>query len=823
MMTIPSVVGCLSAVIFVTASFLQSAIASGVFQLKVESLNMTKELSRQDVLRLRICWSHFQREINADNMTCTYGESISAPLSLPYPANSFEVSMPFDFGWPGTFALVVEAWLESKVPTSAPALRLTSSQFLAISQEWSKPDLARSPVKIAFRAVCSAHYYGIACDRLCRPRNDRFGHYECDEEGNKVCTRGWAGEYCDKPVCRPGCKGSCSKPFGCDCHFGYEGAMCDQCVRFPGCKHGSCNQPWQCNCDEGWGGMLCNRDLNFCTNNAPCRNGGTCLNSGDGRYTCKCPIGFGGKNCEQVIKGCAALPCMNGGTCKEVSNTTDYSCRCREGFFGVHCEFRNETCDTKKCENSATCRNTISGPQCICPQGFDGPNCEHKINPCDGNPCMNGGRCTNGEKPYADAPFRCTCPEGFYGHRCEIRDHCQPNPCSNGATCQSHGDGFKCFCRKGFTGANCTVQVDHCVLKPCANGGTCFSRQNDFECACPSGFSGKDCSLNVDECKPNPCKNGGQCTDLIDGYKCTCKPSFTGANCEYSMSYKYGAYGSKLKQIPEADVVTAAQKATILTLGILLVISIALGAVAYYRKYRPNQVAMRQNKENSARAAAMMNNSIYRSGGRSDSLMRNSLRPGDVGSLRYSMTPGLIADPCGAFVRPQPKLPSPAIKINDELKNNNKTLPRLGTDAHVYATVHDYVDGVEPQFSRYSVVRGSGLYSNNNNNKVLNTRQEENHYENVKKANPSSGDLKADLKAKTGGCQSNKSANFVCSAPLKNNNNTNHNNNNNNNHISNNTSCNNSSSHHAVHNTSSSKICNEKSAGANSSKLSTQV
>lgn len=131
-------------------------------------------------------------------MTCTYGESISAPLSLPYPANSFEVSMPFDFGWPGTFALVVEAWLESKVPTSAPALRLTSSQFLAISQEWSKPDLARSPVKIAFRAVCSAHYYGIACDRLCRPRNDRFGHYECDEEGNKVCTRGWAGEYCDK-------------------------------------------------------------------------------------------------------------------------------------------------------------------------------------------------------------------------------------------------------------------------------------------------------------------------------------------------------------------------------------------------------------------------------------------------------------------------------------------------------------------------------------------------------------------------------------------------------------------------------------------------
>lgn len=56
---------------------LQSAIASGVFQLKVESLNMTKELSRQDVLRLRICWSHFQREINADNVSIPVYENCS--------------------------------------------------------------------------------------------------------------------------------------------------------------------------------------------------------------------------------------------------------------------------------------------------------------------------------------------------------------------------------------------------------------------------------------------------------------------------------------------------------------------------------------------------------------------------------------------------------------------------------------------------------------------------------------------------------------------------------------------------------------------------
>lgn len=57
-------------------------------------------------------------------------------------------------------------------------------------------------------------------------------------------------------------------------------------------------------------------DLNYCTNHKPCKNGGSCTNTGQGWYTCECPLGFTGKNCEQEIDSCALQPCANGATCK---------------------------------------------------------------------------------------------------------------------------------------------------------------------------------------------------------------------------------------------------------------------------------------------------------------------------------------------------------------------------------------------------------------------------------------------------------------------------------------------------------------------------
>lgn len=47
------------------------------------------------------------------------------------------------------------------------------------------------------RVQCSDHYYNATCTKFCRPRNDIFGHYTCDENGDKVCIQGWKGADCE--------------------------------------------------------------------------------------------------------------------------------------------------------------------------------------------------------------------------------------------------------------------------------------------------------------------------------------------------------------------------------------------------------------------------------------------------------------------------------------------------------------------------------------------------------------------------------------------------------------------------------------------------
>lgn len=47
------------------------------------------------------------------------------------------------------------------------------------------------------RVQCDDHYYNATCTKFCRPRNDIFGHYTCDENGDKVCIQGWKGVDCE--------------------------------------------------------------------------------------------------------------------------------------------------------------------------------------------------------------------------------------------------------------------------------------------------------------------------------------------------------------------------------------------------------------------------------------------------------------------------------------------------------------------------------------------------------------------------------------------------------------------------------------------------
>lgn len=76
-------------------------------------------------------------------------------------------------------------------------------------------------------------------------------------------------------------------------------------------------------------------------------------------------------------------------------------------------------------------------------------------------------------------------------------DECQlqPNACQNGGTCTNHNGGYACVCVNGWSGDDCSKNIDDCFTASCANGSTCIDRVASFSCICPEGKAGKDRKL----------------------------------------------------------------------------------------------------------------------------------------------------------------------------------------------------------------------------------------------------------------------------------------------------------------------------------------
>uniref|UniRef100_A0A8C0GWR9 Delta-like protein n=1 Tax=Chelonoidis abingdonii TaxID=106734 RepID=A0A8C0GWR9_CHEAB len=516
-------------------------------------------------LFFRVCLKHAQAVVSPEP-PCTFGSSVSPtpilpllctpprllflspmaphhPISVPgRPSPPHRLTLSALSLLQGTFSLIIE----TRPPGGNLISRLATRRRLAVGEDWSQDVQLgeQSELRYSYHVLCDEHYYGEGCSDYCRPRDDPFGHYACDELGARVCLPGWRGEYCSEAICLPGCSeghGYCERPGECKCRIGWQGRLCDECVRYPGCLHGTCSQPWQCNCREGWGGLFCNQDLNYCTNHRPCQNGATCTNTGQGSYTCSCRAGFTGTGCETETNECDSNPCKSGGSCDDLEN--DYKCTCPQGFYGKNCEISAMTCADGPCFNGGTCaEKPTGGYTCHCPLGYHGSNCEKKIDRCTNNPCLN----------------------------------------SKGGLCLDLGRRVLCKCRPGFAGTRCERNIDDCACNPCVNGGTCLDGPNSYTCSCTLGYGGKDCSVRVDACGSSPCLNSGTCYTHFSGHVCECSAGYMGSSCEFKVQSPSPASSRRLAVDDPFPMALAVSFA----LGLVTLALVACAALAVLRQVR---------------------------------------------------------------------------------------------------------------------------------------------------------------------------------------------------------------------------------------------
>lgn len=75
----------------------------------------------------------------------------------------------------------------------------TYSGIIDPSNEWHTLNHRGPKARLTYRVrvKCDSHYYNATCTKFCRPRDDKFGHYICDSNGDKECIEGWKGATCD--------------------------------------------------------------------------------------------------------------------------------------------------------------------------------------------------------------------------------------------------------------------------------------------------------------------------------------------------------------------------------------------------------------------------------------------------------------------------------------------------------------------------------------------------------------------------------------------------------------------------------------------------
>uniref|UniRef100_A0AAQ5XKJ2 Delta-like protein n=1 Tax=Amphiprion ocellaris TaxID=80972 RepID=A0AAQ5XKJ2_AMPOC len=537
----------------------------------------------------KVCLKEYQMEVTTSG-SCTFGAGSTQVLggnmfsfkSAKNNPNKIDdagkILIPFQFAWPRTYTLIIEAWdWDNGTRNNEDELLIERSIHTGMinpGDHWQTilhdGPVARLVYRIRVR--CDDNYYGNKCNKLCVPRDDYFGHYRCEPSGAQVCLDGWMGPDCRTAICKQGCNllhGGCSVPGECKCNYGWQGQFCDECVLYPGCVHGTCNLPWQCNCERNWGGLLCDKDLNYCGRHQPCVNGGTCMNTEPDEYYCACPQGYSGKTCQIAEHACVSSPCANAGTCHEVP--TGFECQCPPGWEGPTCANNLDECASSPCAQGGTCVDLEDGFECVCPPQWEGKTCQIDANECAGQPCVNAYSCKN-----LIGGYHCDCFRGWSGQNCDISQyffikvaskllsfHWQPLLLRHSLSHMCMDQDFYCACPEGYEGKTCEQLKENCQTTPCqvidsctvavatndsagvrhvssnvcGPRGHCISQPaGNFTCVCDAGFGGIYCHENINDCISNPCRNGGTCIDGVNSFQCFCPDGWEGRLCDLNVN-----------------------------------------------------------------------------------------------------------------------------------------------------------------------------------------------------------------------------------------------------------------------------------------------
>lgn len=130
--------------------------------------------------------------------------------------------------------------------------------------------------------------------------------------------------------------------------------------------------------------------------------------------------------------------------------------------------------------------------RCLCPPGFSGFRCEANLDECDGHKCLNNATCIDGIGSYS-----CACPR-FIEVLVLNQFYCFPYFKYNLIKLLS----------RGFNGQFCETKVQFCSpeFNPCVNGGKCIDHFYHYTCECVAGFTGENCTKNINDCADHMCQ-----------------------------------------------------------------------------------------------------------------------------------------------------------------------------------------------------------------------------------------------------------------------------------------------------------------------------